>query len=179
MNELAIFTDGSLNPQMKVGVGGIMIFDNDILQKSVQEINSRYFIDLMNFVYFQNTSSTKLEIETLLKAIDDIIHNDKYENQKINIYTDSQGITGLMNRKERLLNNDFIASSSGKELKNKELYLKFYELNDKYSINIHKVKGHSQKGTQDTMTRIFSFLDKEVRRKLREFVETNKNTFTK
>ena len=79
MNELAIFTDGSLNPQMKVGVGGIMIFDNDILQKSVQEINSRYFIDLMNFVYFQNTSSTKLEIETLLKAIDDRLPDPSVE----------------------------------------------------------------------------------------------------
>lgn len=153
MSFLKLFCDGSVNPQSKIGFGAYFIYDETL---TIQNIKLKKF---------ENTSSTKLELEVLLWALTDekIISND------IIIYTDCQNILGLENRREKLEEN-FYKSSTGKEIKNKELYKAFFEICDKTHCKFVKVKGHKSSNQKDDIDRLFNLVDKASRKALREFL---------
>ena len=102
MSSLNLFCDGSVNPQKKIGFGAYFIYDENLKTQDIKTIK------------FENTSSTKLELEVLIWALCD----KRILNKNINIYTDCQNILGLANRREKLERN-FYKSSTGKEIKNK------------------------------------------------------------
>jgi ribonuclease HI len=153
MSHIKLFCDGSVNPQSKIGFGAYFIYDETL---SNQEVKLKKFED---------TSSTKLELEVLLWALTDgnILNND------ITIYTDCQNILGLENRREKLERNSY-KSSTGKEIKNKELYKDFFEIYDKTHCKLVKVKGHKSSSEKDDIDRLFNLVDKASRKALREFL---------
>ncbi|MBI9071359.1 MAG: hypothetical protein JEY94_07155 [Melioribacteraceae bacterium] len=156
MKELLLFTDGSVNTKTKVGYGArIIVFKTELCSESVKVkvLTKR----------FEDTSSTKLEIETLLWALRDIPNG----NLKIIIYTDSQNIIGLEQRRSRLEKNSYY-SKNNKLLKNHELYKEFYRLTDKLDCEFIKVAGHQKKVTKNEIDNIFTLVDKASRRALRE-----------
>ena len=96
MDKLILLTDGSVNTQSKIGYGAYLLVDSldspiDSLKKNVRVRR------------FENTSSTKLELQTLLWALEDI----KTSFKRITVYTDSQNIIGLAGRRERFENNNY------------------------------------------------------------------------
>ena len=83
-NKLSIFTDGSVHPQPGIGYGAYLIVTDTNL--SIDKLRTQ-----VKVLQFENTSSTRLELQILLfslKTIDDFEH-------KIIIYTDSQNIIRL------------------------------------------------------------------------------------
>ena len=155
MGKLYLFTDGSVHVQSKIGFGACLVL-------SEREMDAENLKQRVQTKRFENTSSTRLELQTLLWALSVLQSGD----QQIIIYTDSQNITRMVDRRHRLEVNRF-CSKSGKPLKNAELYKQFYEMFDSLNCEIVKVQGHQPSRRKDEIERIFSFVDKASRKALR------------
>ena len=155
---IKLFTDSSVNPQSKVGFAAYLLIcdENLCLDELKKDIKTKMFED---------TSSTKLELQTLLWALNQIDFNSK----SILVYTDCQNIIGLENRRKRFEENAYI-SSKGKLINNHLLYKEFYKLIDKVDISFIKVKGHKKTSLKDEIDNIFNLVDKASRSALREFI---------
>jgi ribonuclease HI len=127
MQKIKLFTDSSLGPYNKIGFGAYLILNDE--NESLEELNEHIKIKR-----FENTSSSKLELQTLLWALDEIADN----NISIEIYTDCQDIIGLENRRKKLEKNHFY-STSGKLMNNHDLYKDFYLKLDELSLSFIKV----------------------------------------
>jgi len=167
MNSFALFTDVSLNPELKLGVGGYLVVPTSFLEILPDRVKRTEVVERMVIRKFEGTSSTKLEVQTVLWAIEDYKKKIKHcESEKLHVYSDSQCVSGLLRRRPRLEGNEFFSKNTRCPLKNASLYLKFYELYDELHFEIIKVSGHSQYRSHDTVHRIFSFVDREVRKSL-------------
>ncbi len=155
MDELMLFTDGSVNTKSKIGYGAYLAVTEfglpiDLLKKRVKVRR------------FENTSSTKLELQTLLWALGDI----QALGNKVTVYTDSQNILSLQRRRDRFEQNDY-RSSNNKQIKNHELYKKFYSIIDKLDCEFFKVRGHKVSSGKDDIDRLFTLVDRASRNALR------------
>lgn len=160
MNYL-IFSDISFNPKNKIGVGGFIIIPSNKIN-SISE-------DLITTKTVEDTKNTSLEIQAILWALETF--KQKYSSQnisKLTVYTDCQTVANLLSRRKRLEEKGY-RSNKGKKLSNAVLYQKFYQLYDELKPEIIWVKGHKETHKKDEIDRIFSFLDKFVRKMLRNY----------
>uniref|UniRef100_UPI00321702EA ribonuclease HI n=1 Tax=uncultured Draconibacterium sp. TaxID=1573823 RepID=UPI00321702EA len=155
MNKHLLFTDGSVHVQSKIGWGAFLVLSEE--EKTIEELKHR-----VETKRFENTSSTKLELQTLLWALSEI----STEKQKLVIYTDSQNIARLLQRRQRLEQSNF-RSKKGELLKNADLYKAFYQTIDLFDCRIIKVKGHQPSRNKDNIEQIFALVDKASRKALR------------
>lgn len=153
MEKIKLFCDGSVNPQEKIGFGAYFIFNEKVQN---QEIKIKKF---------KNTSSTKLELEVLLWALDD----EDLENKQVVVYTDCQNILSLLNRKEKLEKNYYL-TNTGKIVKNHELYKEFFTQYERLNISFIKVEGHKKSSLKDEIDMLFNLVDKASRKALREYI---------
>ena len=161
MNELLLFTDGSVNTKTKTGIGAYLIAtDPDLPVETLKK--------QVKTKQFENTSSTRLELETLLWALDEV----SSAASKIIIYTDSQNITGLLRRRERLEKNDF-RSKNNRLMNNHDLYREFYQKVDQLKCEFVKVTGHQPTRQKDKIHRLFTLVDRASRKTLRK-IQTEK-----
>ena len=123
--------------------------------------------DMVKVKRFEKTSSTKLELQTLLWALNETIVFAKGRDITLSIYTDSQNIIGLPRRRTKLEQNNYL-SSKGKRLNNYELYKEFYRLTSSIKCELFKVIGHQASHKKDKMDRLFDLVDRASRRALRE-----------
>ena len=154
--ELILFTDGSVNPQLKIGYGAYLVVSD--LDISIDSL-----LKLVQVKRFEETSSTKLELQTLLWALTEI----DQEGKKVILYTDSQNIIGLPGRRDRFEKNDYY-SKNGKRIGNYKLYQEFYQKTDQIDFELHKVIGHKASKLKDNIERIFTIVDRASRKALRE-----------
>ena len=143
MDELMLFADASVNPHSTIGYGAYLaVFEKgrslDLLRASVKVKR------------FEHTSSTKLELQTLLWALNDI----KASGCRVIVYTDSQNIIGLPGRRDRFEKNGY-RSKKNRRLNNFELYMEFYSLTDLLDCKFVKVIGHKVSNHKDDMDRLF------------------------
>lgn len=156
MKVIKLFTDGSVNTKSKIGYGAFLAITNfDLPVETLKE--------QVKVKRFEKTSSTKLELQTLLWALDEIKEN----GNKIFIYTDSQNIIGLKGRRERFEKNNY-HSNKGKLLNNYELYQQFFKMTDKINCEFIKVEGHKPSGKKLGIEKIFTLVDMASRNALRE-----------
>ncbi len=154
--KLLLFTDGSVNTKTNVGWGAFLaVFDTEL-----QIENLRQNVKLKRF---ENTSSSKLEIQTLIWALSELL----YFKEKITVYTDSQTIVGLHGRRNRLEKSDY-HSKSGRPINNHELYREFFKLSGQLDCEFIKIKGHKQSGTKDKLDEIFTLVDRAARNAVRD-----------
>ncbi|WP_418185887.1 ribonuclease HI [Aliarcobacter vitoriensis] len=163
MKKIKLFTDSSVNPQKKIGFGAFLKISDESF--SFEELKKTIKIKR-----FEDTSSTKLELQTLLWALDEIAVID--ENTQIEVYTDCQNILSLQNRREKFEINDY-KTSTKKTINNHELYKLFFEKIDKFNIDFIKVKGHKKNSLKNEIDKIFNLVDKASRNALRESSLTN------
>lgn len=156
MKKIKLFIDGSLNPQKKLGYGAYLLVDDET-------ICERKLKEKIVLKRFEETSSTKLEVETFLWAIKSVDLKD-YE---IIVFTDCQNLIGLESRKEKLQKSEY-QNSKGKLIKNHLLYKEFFILIEKYNLKFVKVKGHKKNSLKDDMDKIFNLVDKASRECLRK-----------
>lgn len=152
---IKLFCDGSVNPQKKIGFAAYFILDENITLKNIK----------INIKKFEDTSSTKLELEALLWALEE----EKLKNEKFIVYTDCQNILSLETRRNKLESSNYL-SSSGKKIKNEELYKKFFILFDSLEIEFKKIKGHKKSSLRDDEDKLFNLVDKASRKALREYL---------
>ena len=155
MDELILLTDGSVNAQLKSGYGAYLAVSEREL--SLDSLRTRVKVRR-----FEHTSSTKLELQTLLWALSDI----QALGCKVIVYTDSQNIMGLQGRRDRFEQNDY-RSKKNIRLNNYELYQKFYRMIDQLDCELVKVRGHQVSNHKDDIDRLFTLVDRASRKALR------------
>ncbi len=149
-----LFTDGSVNTQTKIGFGAYLsITEQEFVTNS----------SIVKVKRFENTSSTKLELQTLLWALNEI----QVLDSKIIVYTDSQNIVRLKGRRDKLEKNNY-RSKKNRLLNNYKLYQEFYKLTDKLDCEFYKVRGHLKSNQKGDIDKLFTLVDKASRKALRE-----------
>lgn len=154
-DEIYLFTDGSVNPQSKMGFGASLIVED--VAMSPKEAQER-----VELKQFENTSSTKLELQILLYTLTKLEKSKK----RVIVYTDSQNIVGLPDRRLRLEKNKYI-SKTGRLIDNQELYKEFYRITDLLNCKIVKVKGHKSSSLKNKIDFFFTLVDRAARNGLR------------
>lgn len=160
MLHLQVFTDGSVNTHSKVGYGAYLVVSD--LSVPIDSLK-----DMVKLKRFEQTSSTKLELQTLLWALNETIALAEGRDITLTIYTDCQNIIGLPRRRARLEQSNYL-SSKGKQLNNHELYKEFYRLTSSIKYELIKVIGHQASNKKDKIDRLFGLVDRASRRALRE-----------
>lgn len=157
-----LFTDGSVHVQTGTGFGAYL-WVNDIASPP------EALKDKVELVRFEGTSSTKLELQTLLHAFGTI----QNPVEKLEIYSDSQNIIGLIQRRRRLEQNNF-HSKGNRPLNNTLLYREFFRMIDQFHCEFIKVKGHRKSNQKDDVERIFTLVDRASRNALRREIRGQK-----
>jgi ribonuclease HI len=137
MDELMLLTDGSVNTLSNIGYGAYLAVSERGL--SLDSLRTRVKVRR-----FEHTSSTKLELQTLLWALSDI----QALGSKVIVYTDSQNIMGFQGRRYRFEQNDY------RSKKNKD-------------CELVKVRGHQVSNQKDDIDRLFTLVDRASRNALR------------
>ena len=152
-----LFTDGSVNTQTNIGYGAYLLVSECGLP--LDSLKTRVKVRR-----FEHTSSTKLELQALLWALNDI----QAVAGRIIVYTDSQNIISLQGRRDRFEQNDY-SSKKNKRLRNYELYQKFYRMTDQLKLEFVKIPGHRGSGQMDDIGRLFTLVDRASRDALRRW----------
>lgn len=167
MNSFALFTDVSVCPQRKLGIGGYLLVPLSFLERAPHDIEQCEVAAMIKNKRFEDTSSTKLEVQTVLWALEDSRKELAGSAAgSLQFYTDSQCVAGLLRRRAVLDERGFIAKRSGRTLANATLYREFYAAYDQAGFRVIKVAGHSSAGSHDVVHRTFSYVDREVGRAL-------------
>ena len=159
-----IFTDGSVDTHLKVGYGAYLVVSD--LGAPIESLK-----DTVKVKRFEQTSSTKLELQTLLWALEETIALANEGDIALTAYTDSQNIIGLPGRRGRLEQSNY-SSSKNKRLNNYELYQEFYQLTSKLNCEFIKVAGHQAFSKKNEIEKLFGLVDQASRRALREYFQS-------
>jgi ribonuclease HI len=153
MSQRLIFTDGSVQTQTQIGYGAALTLSAHELARPPATLKARVVVRK-----FTDTSSTKLELQTLLWALAELPDSDA----PVTVYTDSQNIISLPERRLRFETHDY-HSKKGLPLRNTALYQAFFRLFDRLQIQLVKVKGHQAAKQKDPIDRMFTLVDRASR----------------
>ncbi len=153
---IRLFSDGSVNIQTHVGFGSYLLVPDDTASEALETLH-------VKSKAFHETSSTKLELQTLLWALEEV----KELDEEIVIYTDSQNIISLPNRRERFERNGY-ETKKKKIHEHAALYQTFYRVMDEMKCFLMKVKGHKLSSDKDAIDRYFTLVDRASREALRK-----------
>jgi ribonuclease HI len=178
LERFALFTDVSMNPQQRLGVGACLLLPQRSLDVPLHELDPEQLSGQLFYRRFTDTSSTRLEMQTVLWGLE--IYRAQVpepERGALHLYTDSQSVTGLPGRRTRLDGSAFLSGRTGKPLANASLYGEFYSASDELGFEIVKVKGHSRTSSHDNIQRIFSIVDRGARRALKLWMAEKAGAF--
>lgn len=168
-SEIYLYTDASFSKAHTLAVGGWILF------KTRAEHEGREPPAFKRTLSFEERNNIRAEVRAASQAlayIEETRPKEEWANAEVHLYSDCQTVTELPKRREKLERTNFISGRTGKALANKDLYLEFFRLFDLISPIIHWLPGHSPKSTQSLEQHHFSFLDKLVRKKLRENINS-------
>ena len=157
-----LFTDGSLNPRSKVGFGAFLAVSPD--ERSMHALAAAVRVKS-----FEATSSTRLELQTLLWALGEI----PTPGCKLIVYSDSQNIMSLPERRARFEQNDY-RSKKDRPLNHHDLYREFYRATDPLDCEFVKVRGHQASKQKDDIDKLFTLVDQASRNAVREGVRSSR-----
>jgi len=155
MNPLLLFTDGSVHPASRIGYGAYLLATDPTAAPETLKSDVR-------LRRFEQTSSTQLELQTLIWALREI----QPRPHALTVYTDSQNIIGLPGRRERLERQDY-GSKQKVRHQHAELYQTFYSLTDQLDCTFIQVKGHRVSCQKSPADRLFTLVDRASRQALR------------
>lgn len=155
MPELHLFIDGSVDPRSKIGFGACLLLTGLPLTCAGLQ-------DRVRTRRFSETSSTRLELQTLLWALQELPPS----TCPLFIHTDSRNVAGLLAREDRLRRQDFCARS-GRPLNNAQLYRELYPLIAVRNCTFVKQSGHRPAAQRTLLDQLFSLVDRAARQALR------------
>lgn len=161
-----LFTDGSADTKTRIGFGAYLVINST--ESPLADLKTKVKVKK-----FENTSSTTLELQTLLWAMDDAFLLRTEKTKRVAVYSDSQNILGLLARRSSLEVREYF-SRDGKQLNNTELYQQFFKTMDQCDCQIIKVDGHKPRHSKNDIDHLFVLVDKAARFALREFNSQNR-----
>jgi len=161
---MLMFIDGSVDPKSKIGYGSCLLITDDH-----ENITTEFVQQEIRSKRFSSTSSTRLEAQTLLWALEETkkILKDEAKTKPITIFSDSQNLVGLPGRREKLQAHHFKTVTGDKDLNNADLYKSIFNILDHMNCRFIKVSGHTKFKKRNKMERIFVHVDRSSRKALR------------
>lgn len=151
-----LFVDGSVNPKLNFGVGAYLKIND--YQSYTPELGNR-----IKTKVFKDTNSTKLELQTLIWALQNI----QIGFDTIKIFTDSNNIITLPERRAKLELKDY-RSANHVLLRNHLLYREFFKLLDQLDdYELVKLKGHKPSRDKNDIDKLFALVDRASRKALK------------
>jgi len=168
MDSIALFTDISLNPKLGRGVGAYLALPSSFLELSTDRLHGPAMAERLRVRRFEATTSTTLEVRTVLWALEECRREFRGPRTgKLILYSDSQCIDGLLQRRRRLEATGFLSKGTGRLLANAVLYRTFFALHDELEFEVIKVPGHTRSRSQKAVHRVFSLVDRKARKELK------------
>jgi ribonuclease HI len=159
-NIVEIFTDGSCNPQYQIGGwAALLIIDNEEIILQGEEVG---------------TTHNRMELLAAIKSFE-FIESLKIPNCKIKIYSDSQYLVRIVERKDKLQNADFKTKKNGM-IQNIDLLKKIINFIGIFDIEFIKVIAHAKKDGNENHNRKVDMLSRKiVRNYVKNILEERKN----
>lgn len=157
-----------MDPRSRTGVAACLLLPIAFLDTPPHDIDRGELSAKLCCRRFTDTSSTKLELQAVLWGVElyrTLVPDP--ERCGLRLYTDSQCVSGLPSRRERLEGSAYHAARSGRLLANADLYAQFFAAKDELGFDIVKVAGHSRSSCHDSVQRIFSIVDRGARQALK------------
>ena len=155
-----------------MGVGAYLVVPVALLETSSCSIACAELAERPVLRRFEGTSATTLEVQTVLWALEE--HRTVSAGLvpgNLQVYSDCQCIAGLLKRRTGLTARGFRGRGVDRQLRNAALYRRFYELYDELEFEITKVKGHLSHSSCNAVQDVFSYLDRQVRKALRLWMD--------
>lgn len=154
-----LYTDASVNPIEKKGIGAFYIADNlDYDHDMIHHIKSQIHSIKINTGHC--TFAEQTTIEHVFKYLDQL--PEKPDN--VYLFTDCKSFVDLPKRKDTIK----------KTHPHYELYMNLIHAVEKYKVNIIWTKGHSsQEEKTENYEHIFSLVDKHARHTLQNLISQN------
>lgn len=169
-----LFSDASVSCQKELAIGAFLLLSHEKLKQfeyfSREELEKRISQEII-YKKIQTKRSTYAEMLTVKSALD-YAKLSLEPQATIHIYTDCENLCYLLGeRKNKLIQSEF-KSQAGKELKNKDIYIELFKKSQFFKLLTHKIKGHCKEKYKTSLeAKIFSFIDKKARSKMRLLVE--------
>ncbi len=157
MQIIKLFCDASVDPTSGIGFGACLLVSHDypVIEKLAKDIHIRRF---------EATTAARLELQTLLWALHELIP----QQARVVVHTDSQTVCQLPQRQQRLEANNF-CSSTGRPLNNADIYREFFQVYAAGTINFCKQQGHLPALERRLDDQIFRLVDQASRKALRQY----------
>ncbi len=150
-----------------LGVAGFIIFKNDKDHES-----NNFEAAFIKTIQMNEKNNVRTEIKGVLLALQmsntQVVATTTVGNSEIVLFTDCRSILNLIDRRAFLEANEYISRKSNSILANADLYKDFFKLFDVLRPKIIWVKGHSPQREYNPFQENFSFIDRLVRKELRE-----------
>ncbi|MGE0088727.1 MAG: ribonuclease H [Bacteroidales bacterium] len=151
--KIEIYTDGSCNPEYKIGGWASIILYNN--QKIVLQGS------------FNDTTHNRMELIAVINSLE-YVTNEFTNSFSIIIHTDSQYVADIPRRTSKLVSKKF-TTYSGKLIQNNELVIKLIQFTEKLNIEFIKVKAHQKTSELINYNReVDKLCRKIVRQKIKE-----------
>ena len=151
---IEVYSDGSCNPKFKIGGWAAIIFFQ----------NKKMILKGIQF----NTTHNRMELLGTIKALEYIKENSLKFNY-IKIYSDSQYLVRLLERKEKLKKSNFL-KKSGEPIQNNDLVKDIVTYIDSMHIEFVKVKAHQKKSDKKNFNREVDILSRNL---IRTYIKEN------
>lgn len=125
--QIEVYTDGSCHTQARTGAWVAIVF-----------AHGRKIV-LHGIV--SDTTHQRMELTAVIEAI--LFLEKHYPQDPIILVTDSQYVTGLPDREERLVTQKFL-SRNGNTIANVDLIKRFYAIKNTLTISFIKIKAHQR-----------------------------------
>ena len=149
MNEkiiIEVYPDGSCNPKFRIGGWAVIIF----FQNKKIVLKGKQF----------NTTHNRMELLGAIKALE-YINKNSLKFDCIKIYSDSQYLVRLFERKEKLKKTNFL-KKRGLPVQNNDLVENIITYIDSMDIEFVKVVAHQKKGDKINFNREVDMLSRNL-----------------
>ena len=158
-----LYVDSSFDPATHSGIAGFLLMEDS--QKPHNASQNSVITHK-----FSETTCSKLEIEGFLWSLG--VLADRLESLTIplplEIFTDSKTLYELPGRRKKLESENYLTRKTSKLHRHAKLYQQVYQLLDTYTIHLNFIPGHKPKAEKSHEDDLFSLVDRETRRLLRE-----------
>jgi ribonuclease HI len=145
VNAIIIYTDGSCNPRHGVGAWASLLF---IDQSKVVLTGAE-----------EQTTHQRMELQAVIKSFEYLAQANLL-SRVVELYTDSQYVTGLSGRKIKLKASGFMTKKNV-PIRNSDLVRILIEYSERMHVHFIKVKAH-QKNTEQNSNREVDLLARKI-----------------
>jgi len=156
--KVEIYCDGSCHVKKRVGAWAALIYIDGVLYK-ISDVA-------------RDTTNQAMELTAVLSSLL-YMEGKNIRPAQISVFTDSQYVCRLPERRERLEKMNF-CNRRGEKLPNWHLVKNLFTYLDKYDIEFHKIAAHQRPGTSPESDRL-RIVDKTARKLVRTAVKNNED----